>query len=423
MTKLLWTQRSDFGASRRYAGAASYDSNRSRTVVFGGYSNTNSALGDTWEWDGSLWTQMQDIGPSARAYSSMVFDSTRQVSVLFGGVSGVALSIPLGDTWQWDGANWTQLSASGPTPRSNHAMAYDSNRKRVVLFGGSPADAGLIAGGVALSDTWEFDGVDWIQQEDTGPAGRYGHSMAFDSANNRVVLFGGSNNAPAGSFQDTWAWDGNEWAQIAEFGPSVRSYASMASAGGSNMILFGGTDSASAPLADTWEFDGKLWTQWQDIGPGPLSQAQAAFDTARGRVVLFGGLLPTVAGGPIASGSTWECPVPPSTPAPPAGGGVSVASLTSSAAGVVNLMGIPITVIATLSGPAPVGGVVVNFSGPAGTGNNGSNSTWTPVTVAAGGLTATTTANVGQQQIDTQLIITAQIAGTPPVTTTVVTGP
>jgi len=305
MTKLLWTQRTDFGPSPRYAGAAGYDSNRGRTVLFGGASPANTLLGDTWEWDGSFWTQMQDTGPSARFYAALAYDVSLQVSILFGGEKDQTL----GDTWQWDGTNWTQLSASGPAPRSNHAMAHDSSRKRTVLFGGT---AKAIGGGAAgLSDTWEFDGVNWTQQEDTGPAARFGHAMAFDSARNRVVLFGGSANPPAGSFQDTWAWDGNEWVQIAEFGPAVRWYTSMVSTVAGHLVLYGGISSSAAPLGDTWEFDGKLWTQQQDIGPGPLSQAHAAFDVARSRVVLFGGYLPDVAGGPVASGSTWECAVPP----------------------------------------------------------------------------------------------------------------
>jgi len=74
MAKILWTQRADFGPSARSASAMAYDSNRSRTVLFGGVGNTpqNAAVpffGDTWEWDGSFWTQMQDIGPAARAAS------------------------------------------------------------------------------------------------------------------------------------------------------------------------------------------------------------------------------------------------------------------------------------------------------------------------------------------------------------------
>ncbi|MGK0155974.1 MAG: hypothetical protein ACI9SE_002941, partial [Neolewinella sp.] len=47
---------------------------------------------------------------------------------------------------------WTRASHSGPSARSGHAMAFDSARGAVVLFGGN------ISSG-ATDDTWEFDGV------------------------------------------------------------------------------------------------------------------------------------------------------------------------------------------------------------------------------------------------------------------------
>ena len=51
--------------------------------------------------------------------------------VLFGG--------DLGDeTWRYDGTSWAALTtATSPPGRSNHAMVWDSLRKRVVLFVGS----------------------------------------------------------------------------------------------------------------------------------------------------------------------------------------------------------------------------------------------------------------------------------------------
>jgi hypothetical protein len=53
--------------------------------------------------------------------------------VLFGGSSNSGL---VGDTWEWDGEQWTQLGDTGPLPRSGHALTYDSGRQRIVLFGG-----------------------------------------------------------------------------------------------------------------------------------------------------------------------------------------------------------------------------------------------------------------------------------------------
>ena len=40
----------------------------------------------------------------------------------------------------------------GPGARFAHAMAYDSQREVVVLFGGAPTP------GTALDDTWEWNG-------------------------------------------------------------------------------------------------------------------------------------------------------------------------------------------------------------------------------------------------------------------------
>lgn len=47
--------------------------------------------------------------------------------------------------------------------RNAHALAYDSTRGRVVLFGG--ADASKVRG-----DTWEWDGNSWSQVSSAGPA-------------------------------------------------------------------------------------------------------------------------------------------------------------------------------------------------------------------------------------------------------------
>ena len=67
----------------------------------------------------------------------MAYDAQSGRIILFGGVSGAGGYI--GDTWAYDlEANvWTSLSpSSGPTPRQNHVMAYDTQSDRIVLFGG-----------------------------------------------------------------------------------------------------------------------------------------------------------------------------------------------------------------------------------------------------------------------------------------------
>ena len=77
---------------------------------------------------------------------------------------------------------------SRPQVRWNSPLAYDSSRGRVVMFGGTDSSASR-----NLADTWEWDGTNWIQRAPaTSPTARAGHAMAYDSIRGRVVLFGGS---------------------------------------------------------------------------------------------------------------------------------------------------------------------------------------------------------------------------------------
>jgi uncharacterized protein (TIGR03437 family) len=69
--------------------------------------------------------------------------------------------VPLGDTWIWDGTNWTQARPSvSPPARMFHTMTYDAARQQSVIFSGVGVDnnAGDVRGnasqGVTLSDTW-----------------------------------------------------------------------------------------------------------------------------------------------------------------------------------------------------------------------------------------------------------------------------
>jgi hypothetical protein len=278
-----------------------YDSSRGRTVLFGGLGGAGVGnLGDTWEWDGENWTQMADSGPPARGQAAMAYDVQRNQTVLFGGAGPGALFLV--DTWGWDGSTWTQLAVSGPSPRTNFAMAYDSKRQRIVVFGG----LWVATGGALLADTWEWDGAAWTQLAVTGPAGRRGHVMAYDSTRDRSVLFGGFDQFH--TFGDTWEWNGSMWTQVSDFGIVPCVFASLAFKGDS-VALFGGasgtaSDPAAKVLGSTWTWNGRNWTLRQDFGPSPRFSHTMCYDSKRGTLVLFGGFINLQSNATAAD--TWE---------------------------------------------------------------------------------------------------------------------
>jgi hypothetical protein len=223
-----------------------------------------------------LWTQRQDIGPSPRADHAMAYDAGAQRVLLFG---GAAQGQPLGDTWEWDGRYWTQAQDVGPHARSGHALAFDTARARAILFGG--AGAGVTERG----DTWAWDGAYWTQIADTGPAPRALHACAYDPVRMRLVVFGG---ATAGTrHADTWEWDGAAWTQLHDSGPAARERHAMGyDETHGTVVLFGGTGD-HGDLGDTWEWDGEDWTEVEDVGPDPrYGHALCATPTA---IMVHGG--------------------------------------------------------------------------------------------------------------------------------------
>ena len=285
--------------------ALAYDSARGEVVLFGGGDSSNNTLSDTWEWDGTSWTEVMPSGanasPPARGDHALAYDSARGRVVLFGGVDGLDGNY-LSDTWEWDGTSWTEVTPSGanasPSGRLDHALAYDSARGRVVLYGGLEE---LEEGARRLSDTWEWDGTSWTKVTpigaDASPPARIAHALAYDIARGRVVLFGGFGNS--GVLSDTWEWDGTSWTEVtpytAKASPSARDFSALGyhSARG-RVVLFGGRDPSNDALSDTWEWDGTSWTEVTPSLPNAKPSGRAAhalaYDNARERLVLFGGI-------------------------------------------------------------------------------------------------------------------------------------
>lgn len=142
-----WTQVGNGGPTPRWNSAMVYDAQSQTVVLFGGEGrNSSSTLvyGDTWEWNGSQWVSHFGLpGPAARRNHGMAYDSDRHRTVLFGGGT---LQNDLTDTWEWNGSAWTQLQPLGNPGIATAGIAYDSARGVMVTWRGVQNP----------SQTWEY---------------------------------------------------------------------------------------------------------------------------------------------------------------------------------------------------------------------------------------------------------------------------
>jgi hypothetical protein len=253
-----WSERANMGPDPRQFGTMVFDSARGRTILFGGGTSGSppSLYDDTWEWDGTSWTQVASGGPPPRYKGGMTWDSGRSRAVLYAGVGN---SKTLNDVWEWDGTAWMgRFAVNGPGPSSSLAFAYDPGRSVSVATQGLTSIGGT-------PQTWEWDGTSWTGVEGFGPNYDTSPAMAYDAAHAQLVLFGGLDSGTGVSYNDTWQWDGHVWTVLASGGPSPRSGLALAwDAAVGRMIAFGGVDSVDA-CGDTWAWDGKSWSPTPDL--------------------------------------------------------------------------------------------------------------------------------------------------------------
>jgi hypothetical protein len=270
--------------------AMAYDAATGTVVMFGGnvsiYIGPGSVpVADTWTWNGTTWTkQAPAVHPSARSLAAMAYDAATGTVVLFGGLGKTDNSF--GDTWTWNGTTWTQQHpARSPAVDSSAMMAYDAATGTVVLVG--------------TDGTWTWNGTTWtrVATSAASPPAGWGGTMAYDAANGTVVVYDGEVDAGGGDFLDeTWTWDGTTWTEQAPAtSPPSRFGAYMAyDAATGTVVLFGGLDGiTNCMFSGTWTWDGTTWTKQAPPDPGARVIGQGgvgmAYDAATGNAVLFGG--------------------------------------------------------------------------------------------------------------------------------------
>src|SRR3989338_8093399 len=292
-----------------------YDSINKRYLLFGGWNGTRPRYNDVWELSADdrfgssppQWRKLNPSGtpPSARTTHLAFFDATGNRMIIHGGYDGVDKN----DTYALDVTTryseaWSTLSPTGTAPaaRSQAAGAFKASTRKAYVHGG------LVGAGDYRNDLFELDlstaNGAWTQLKTEDAAGnppsRADHSMVFDTANNRLLIFGGYDGT--NRLNDLWRWDvsGASFAEVSDGTPPGVRQMHVAAYDENNprMIVWGGRNGTSSSnyLSEIWELNttsgSEAWTDRSqaagDKVPGSRSSA-ACFDTANKIMGIFGG--------------------------------------------------------------------------------------------------------------------------------------
>jgi MYXO-CTERM domain-containing protein len=296
---------SDVSPEGRWWHGLAYDPVREVSVMFGGRQTLDSEpyFSDTWEWDGQVWKPItpQTSSPAPRAGFGMTYSALHGGVIVYGGAVKDANNSPvsIGETWQWDGKDWTQLAAgpNDPPKLFGPSLSYDSKRSVVVLYGGWNETTDNV-------EVYELSASGWTKppNQSVSPGFLSFFPMTYHAQSSLTLVSGGLINQLFQAISDeTWTWDGQVWSKLAVPGPSARyDVASAYDDTRQRTVLFGGTTEI-VDTDETWEFSSGVWEKREAINrPFPMSASEMDYDKKRDRVVLFGGW------SSVAEGDTWE---------------------------------------------------------------------------------------------------------------------
>jgi hypothetical protein len=179
----------------------------------------------------------------------------------------------------------------------------------MIIFGGqaTASDTDLNDVWLGLTATSENDSFQQLSPSGTAPTARYGHVATYDSATNRMTIFGGGEGNPGPCEHDVWILeDANgqgtaSWIQptTSGTGPSKRIYSGGAWDSNSNtLMLFGGNDCGKTYYDDVWtlanangEGGTSTWKKLKPSGTKPAARESASvvYDSTHNVLIIFGG--------------------------------------------------------------------------------------------------------------------------------------
>lgn len=273
---------------------------------------TSNRRMELWKWLENTWAKVETPNaPVLRNGFAVACDSKKEILYLFGGGDQ---DIVYSDFWKWDGKSWIQIMGTGPGKRIYAQMCYNEATQKLVLFGGDRYE------GDVIGDTWEFDGKSWSQVSVTGPEPRLPGQMEYFEKKQKVVLYGGLNFSDTGlrnDFNDLWEWDGKDWLKVYDGQGTLKTLihpGMVLYPESEKMMMFGGSKIINRDgkyenpyTNEVWFWDGVNWHPGLTPAtglPGVRSGTSLIFEKDKKRLLLHGGFN-VVAGEPL--NDTWVC--------------------------------------------------------------------------------------------------------------------
>ncbi len=163
------------------------------------------------------WIDMNpSIKPSARHYHAMAYDSQSDRVIMFGGWIGSVSNPPYhrhnAETWAYDfnTNTWADMNPLvNPSGRAEIPIVYNSKIDKIFLYGGR---TGIYE---TSNEIWlyDFDNNTWEQKFPSfTPRAKFGYSIGYDTKNEKVILFGGVTGFWSFT-NETWEYDfsNNDW--------------------------------------------------------------------------------------------------------------------------------------------------------------------------------------------------------------------
>ncbi len=221
--------------------------------------------------------------PDARVTANLIYCPRTASLLLIDGYSKHPAD-GMNNVYSWDGKKWKKIIASGPDSKSLSVAAFDTKNNKIVVFGG----VGSKGYESLCGDTWEFNGKQW-QQLKTNDIGTRDHDKMVYAANLDAFVMYGGQNQKRDNDSSTWILKDREWKELKIAGPGSRFHFGMVYDPSRNkVVLYGGYNSQGLQQ-DTWEFDGERWQLITTEGPGLRGGFSMVYDESRKMSILYGG--------------------------------------------------------------------------------------------------------------------------------------